>query len=148
MYVRPVEVDGFTPPSIYAGNSYHNVASSRAFEDPAGPCGCRNHTSTSPESGIVFVVHANHHEPSYLCLACLIGIVVRRWTAVLEVVGSNPAPAKQRIKFLGLLRAFSTRQGSLPARVRLYKRSLVSLVAQAGDQWRAASWKHSLSAAI
>jgi hypothetical protein len=41
--------------------------------------------------------------------ACLVGTVVRRWTAVLEVVGSNPALAKQRIKFLGLLR--------LPARV-------------------------------
>ena len=42
-------------------------------------------------------------------LACLVGTVVRRWTTVLEVVGSLPALAKQRIKFLGLLR--------LPARV-------------------------------
>ena len=50
---------------------------------------------------------------------------VRRWTTVLEVVGSIPALAKQRIKFLGLLR--------LPARD--YKRSLVSLVAQVGNQW-------------
>ena len=38
---------------------------------------------------------------------------------MLEVVGSNPALAKLRIKFLGLLRAFSTRQGSLPARLGL-----------------------------
>ena len=44
-------------------------------------------------------------------LACLVGTVVRRLPAVLEVVGSNPALAKQRIKFLGLLR--------LPARVGL-----------------------------
>ena len=44
-------------------------------------------------------------------LACLVGTVVRRWTAVLEVVGSVPALAKQRTKFLGLLR--------LPARVGL-----------------------------
>ena len=73
-------------------------------------------------------------------LACLVGTTVRRWTTVLEVVGSLPALAKQRIKFLGLLR--------LPASVGLYKRSLVSLVAHAGNQWRAASWKHSLSAAI
>ena len=36
--------------------------------------------------------------------ACLVGTVVRRWTTVLEVVGSNPALAKQRIKFIGLLR--------------------------------------------
>ena len=42
-------------------------------------------------------------------LACLVGTVVRRWTTVLEVAGSLPALAKQRIKFLGLLR--------LPARV-------------------------------
>ena len=44
--------------------------------------------------------------------------MVRHWTAVLEVVGSNPALAKQRIKFLGLLRV-QHRQGSLPARVGL-----------------------------
>ena len=43
--------------------------------------------------------------------ACLVGTVVRRWTAVLEVVGSLPALAKQRIKFLGFLR--------LPTRVGL-----------------------------
>ena len=42
-------------------------------------------------------------------IACLVGTVVRRWTTVLEVVGSILALAKQRIKFLGLLR--------LPARV-------------------------------
>ena len=35
--------------------------------------------------------------------ACLVGTMVR-WTAVLEVMGSNPALVKQRIKFLGLLR--------------------------------------------
>ena len=51
--------------------------------------------------------------------ACLVGTTVRRWTTVLEVVGSIPALAKQRIKFLGLLRVFNTRQGSLPAGVRL-----------------------------
>ena len=51
---------------------------------------------------------------------CLAGTVVGRWTAaLLEVVGSNPVLAKQRIKFIGLLRAFSTRQGSLPATVGL-----------------------------
>ena len=44
---------------------------------------------------------------------------------MLEVVGSNPALAKQRIKFLGLL--------SLPPEWD-YKRSLVSLVAQVGNQ--------------
>ena len=42
---------------------------------------------------------------------CLVGLVVRHWTAVLEVVGSIPALAKQIIKFLGFLR--------LPARVGL-----------------------------
>ena len=41
--------------------------------------------------------------------ACLVGTTVRRWTTVLEVVGSLPALAIERIKFLGLLR--------LPARV-------------------------------
>ena len=51
-------------------------------------------------------------------IACLVGTVVRRWTTVLEVVGSIPALAKQRIKD--------------------YKRSLVSLVAQVGNQWLAA----------
>ena len=39
-----------------------------------------------------------------LHVVCLVGTVVRRWTTVLEVVGSIPALAKQRIKFLGLLR--------------------------------------------
>ena len=42
----------------------------------------------------------------------LVGTVVKRWTAVLEVVGSIPDLAKQRMKFLDLLR--------LPARVGLY----------------------------
>ena len=44
-------------------------------------------------------------------LSWLIGTVVKRWTAMLEVVGSNPDLAKQRIKFLGLLHV------RLPARV-------------------------------
>ena len=56
-------------------------------------------------------------------LACLVGTVVRRWTTVLEVVGSNPALAKQRIKF----------RVSWPEWDN--KRSLVSLVAQVGNQW-------------
>ena len=56
-------------------------------------------------SGVTSLL-ANHAD-----LAWLVGTVVRRLPAVLEVVGSNPALAKQRIKFLGLLR--------LPARVGL-----------------------------
>ena len=54
-------------------------------------------------------------------LACLVGLVIRHWTAELEVVGSNPALAKQRIKFLGLL--------SLPAGVGLIAVSGVAICA-------------------
>ena len=54
---------------------------------------------------------------------CLVGTVVRRWTTVLEVVGSISALAKQRIKF------YVSRPESDN------KRSLVSLVAQVGNQW-------------
>ena len=61
-------------------------------------------------------------------VACLVGTVVRRWTTVLEVVGSIPALAKQIIKFLGLLRP-------RPEWDYMYKLSLVSLVAQVGNKW-------------
>ena len=46
-----------------------------------------------------------------MLIACLVGTVVSYLTAMLEVVDSISALAKQRIKFLGLLR--------LPARVGL-----------------------------
>ena len=47
--------------------------------------------------------------------ACLVGLVLRHLTAMLEVVGSNLTLAKQRIKFLGLLRV-RHRQGKSSGR--------------------------------
>ena len=81
-------------------------------------------------------------------LACLVGLVVRHWTAVLEVVSSKPAlaigPTENKIYRLAAC-SIQTRQVSRPEWD--CKRSLVSLVAQVGNQ-QTASCKHSLGVAI
>ena len=65
--------------------------------------------------------------------ACLVGTVVRRWISVLEVVGSNPALAKQRIYFSACyVRSAQDKAVSRPEWD--FKRSLVSLVAQVSNQ--------------
>ena len=57
------------------------------------------------------VMRPNLMELREAFLVCLVDLVILHRTAVLEIVGSNPALAKQIITFLGLLR--------FPARVGL-----------------------------